>query len=69
MDRYSVSSLFLNYIVSILKIKLFYNVVNSRLYMPTPKFIGAVFTVNKTWKQPKCPLTEEWLNTMWYMYI
>ena len=26
------------------------------------------FTIAKTWKQPKCPLTEEWLKKMWYMY-
>ena len=23
---------------------------------------------NKTWKQPKCPLTQEWIKKMWYMY-
>ena len=22
----------------------------------------------KTWKQPKCPLTEEWIKKMWYIY-
>ena len=37
--------------------------------MPTPMFIGALFTIIKTWKQPKCPLTEEWLKKMWYIYI
>ena len=31
-------------------------------------FIAALFTVAKTWKQPKCPLTEEWLKKMWYIY-
>ena len=30
-------------------------------------FIAALFTVAKTWKQPKCPLTEEWIK-MWYIY-
>ena len=64
-----MSSLFLNYIVSIFKVKLFYNFVNSRVYMPTPMFIGALFTINKTWKQLKYPLTEEWLKKMWYIYI
>ena len=28
-------------------------------------FIAALFTKAKTWKQPKCPLTEEWINKMW----
>ena len=30
-------------------------------------FISAVFTVAKTWKQPKCPSIEEWIK-MWYIY-
>ena len=34
----------------------------------TPMFIAALFTVAKTWKQPKCPLTEEWIKKMWYIY-
>ena len=31
-------------------------------------FIEALFTIAKTWKQPKCPSTEEWIKKMWYMY-
>ena len=31
-------------------------------------FIAAVFTIAKTWKQPKCPLTDEWIKKMWYIY-
>ena len=31
----------------------------------TPIFISALFTIAKTWKQPKCPLTEEWTKKMW----
>ena len=34
----------------------------------TPVFIGALFTITKTWKQPKCPSTEEWIKKMWYIY-
>ena len=30
-------------------------------------FIAAVFTIVKTWKQLKCPSTEEWIK-MWYIY-
>ena len=30
-------------------------------------FIAALFTLAKTWKQPKCPLTDEWIKT-WYIY-
>ena len=34
----------------------------------TPMFMGALFTIAKTWKQPKCPSTEEWIKKMWYIY-
>ena len=27
-----------------------------------------LFTPAKTWKQPNCPLTEEWIKKMWHMY-
>ena len=30
-------------------------------------FIAALFTIAKTWKQPKCPSTEEWIKKMWYI--
>ena len=30
----------------------------------TPMFIVALFTIGKTWKQPKCPLTVEWTKKM-----
>ena len=33
----------------------------------TPMFIAALFTIVKTWKQPKCPLTDEWIE-MWCIY-
>ena len=31
-------------------------------------FIAALFTIAKTWKQPKCPLTDEWIKKLWYIY-
>ena len=34
----------------------------------TPMFTAALFAIAKTWKQPKCPLTEEWIKKMWYIY-
>ena len=34
----------------------------------TPMFIAAQFIIAKTWKQPKCPLTDEWIKKMWYIY-
>ena len=32
------------------------------------KLRAALFTIAQTWKQPKCPSTEEWIRKMWYMY-
>ena len=34
----------------------------------TTMFTAALFTIARTWKQPKCPLTEEWMKKMWYIY-
>ena len=30
--------------------------------------IAALFTIAKTWKQPKCPSRDEWIKNMWYIY-
>ena len=30
-----------------------------------PMFIGALFTIVRTWKQPRCPLTDEWIKKLW----
>ena len=35
----------------------------------TAMFIAALFPIAKTWKQPKCPPTDEWIKKMWYIYI
>ena len=34
----------------------------------TPMFIAALFTVARTWKQPRCPSAEEWTRKVWYIY-
>ena len=34
----------------------------------TTMFIAALFTIAKTWKQHKCPSTEEWIKKMWPIY-
>ena len=31
--------------------------------------IVALFTIAKAWKQPKCPLIDEWIKKMWYIYM
>ena len=31
-------------------------------------FTAALFTITRTWKQSKCPSTDEWIKKMWYIY-
>ena len=38
------------------------------LYTCTTVFIAALFTIARTWKQPRCPSIEEWIKKMWYIY-
>ena len=33
-----------------------------------PLFIATLFTIARTWKQPRCPLTDEWTKKLWYIY-
>ena len=34
----------------------------------TTMFIAALFTIARTWTQPKCPSTDEWIKKMWHIY-
>ena len=34
-----------------------------------PLFIAALFTIARTWKQPRCPSSDEWIKKLWYIYI
>jgi hypothetical protein len=31
-------------------------------------FIAALFTIDKLWKQPRCPTADKWTKKMWYLY-
>jgi hypothetical protein len=31
-------------------------------------FIAALFIISRSWKEPRCPSTEEWIQKMWYIY-
>ena len=33
-----------------------------------PLLIAALFTIARTWRQPICPLTDEWIKKLWYIY-
>ena len=32
-----------------------------------PLFIAALFTIARTWKQPRCPSAAEWIKKLWYI--
>ena len=34
----------------------------------TTMFTAALFTIARTWNQPKCPSTDEWIKKMWHIY-
>ena len=33
-----------------------------------PLFIAALFIIARTWRQARCPLTDEWIKKVWYIY-
>ena len=37
-------------------------------YTCTSLIITTLFTIARTWKQPRCPLTDEWIKNLWYIY-
>ena len=34
-----------------------------------PLFTAALFTIARTWKQPRCPSKDEWIKKLWYIYM
>ena len=34
-----------------------------------PMLTAALFTIARTWKQPRCTSTDEWIKKLWYVYI
>ena len=36
--------------------------------MCTPMFITALFTIARTWNQPRCPSSDKWIRKLWYIY-
>ena len=38
-----------------------------RTHVP-PVFTAALFTITRTWRQPRCPSTDEWIKKLWYIY-
>ena len=41
---------------------------NNMVKKDTCMFTAVLFRIAKTWKQPKCPSTAEWIKKMWYLY-
>ena len=45
-----------------------YNLRKPKLKKDT-LFIAALLTIARTWKQPRCPSTDEWIKKLWYIYM
>ena len=41
---------------------------NSKKKKCTPTLTATLFTIAKTWKKPKCLMTDEWIKKIWYIY-
>ena len=37
-------------------------------YTCSTMFIAVLFIIARSWKEPRCPSTEEWIQKMWYIY-
>ena len=37
-------------------------------HMCTPMFVTMLFTIARTWKQPRCPLANKWIRKLWYIH-
>ena len=40
----------------------------SKKHTCSTMFIAALFIIARSWKEPRCPSTEEWIQKMWYIY-
>src|SRR3712207_6164665 len=60
----------ITYDPAILLLRIYPNNLKSAIQrdLRTPVFIAALFTIAKTWKQPKRPQTDDWIKKMWYIY-
>jgi hypothetical protein len=38
------------------------------MYLCSTMFIASLFIISRSWKKPRCPSTEEWIQKMWYIY-
>jgi hypothetical protein len=44
------------------------DVPTGKKYACSTMFIAALFIIARSWKEPRCPSTEEWIQKMWYIY-
>ena len=58
----------LPYVTAILLLQAYSEKTSIKKYICTPVFIAALFATVRTWKQPRCPWTDEWVKKMWYIH-
>ena len=44
------------------------DIPTGKKYTCSTMFIAALFIIARSWKEPRCPSTEEWIQKMWYIY-
>jgi hypothetical protein len=54
--------------IPLLILKIFQLVIRTHAYAMHTMFIAAIFIISRSWKEPRCPSTEEWIQKMWYIY-
>ena len=49
-------------------LRIYLEETSTEKYTCIPLFIAALFAIARTWKQPGCPSTDEWIKKLWYIY-
>ena len=44
------------------------NFIKIEYFFASKHIAAALFTIARTWKQPKCPSSDEWIKKMWHIY-
>ena len=64
----NVSAFELPYNPAIPLLSIYTEETRSERDMCTPMFIAALFTIARTWRQPRCPSAKEWIRKLWYIF-
>ena len=57
---------YLLFCIRIFSLKIVFGIIET--HTCTPMFTATLFIIARTWKQPRCPSTNEWIKKLWYIY-